>query len=429
MKPRRRAITWLFRRLVLPAYFRDIDVIGAPPAADVRGRLFVSNHVNAILDPILVFATCAPPISPVAKSTLWKVPGLRFLLGVVDSVKIVRRVDEPGKQGGSNDQVFDEVAAWLLGGGNILIFPEGTSHNEPHLVALRSGAARMLERAGELGRLDTVTVQSVTLTFDDREQARSRVLLDYGPAFGAAEIQGGAESFREAFQARIRKDLTDRLIEGRSWSEFTLISRAAEMLANDDGDARLHTWKRHGLTVKALVQDAGLAPSDLDALRAAVTAYFEELERSGLKDEDVVNPPRFSEGLAGKLVKLVALPLAIFGIVAHGPPYVATRYFAGRVKSGDETGTIRMGVALAAHPPWTAVTLIAVWLALPSLWSVAVTALILVSPIATIAWIDTLPEIARGWRRLTSRAALPTLKTRRSEATALLREALSKKQS
>lgn len=36
---------------------------------------------------------------------------------------------------------FDKIAAWLAGGQNVLIFPEGTSHSEPHLIDVKSGAA------------------------------------------------------------------------------------------------------------------------------------------------------------------------------------------------------------------------------------------------------------------------------------------------
>src|SRR5262249_3118981 len=99
--PLRAALTRLFRRII-GVYFPEIEVLGEAPAKDVRGRLFVSNHVNAIVDPILIFTTAPCDISPIAKSTLWKVPGLRWLLGVVDAVQIVRRVDDPSKQSGSN---------------------------------------------------------------------------------------------------------------------------------------------------------------------------------------------------------------------------------------------------------------------------------------------------------------------------------------
>ena len=47
--------------------------------------------------------------SPIAKSTLWKVPGLRWLLDQVGAVPIVRRRDDPTKQTGANDEIFDKV--------------------------------------------------------------------------------------------------------------------------------------------------------------------------------------------------------------------------------------------------------------------------------------------------------------------------------
>ena len=96
---------------------------------------------------MLVLTTAPCPISPVAKSTLWKIPGLRWLLTAADAVPIVRRRDDPTKASSGNEEVFDRIAAWLAGGENILIFPEGTSHSEPHLIDVKSGAARMLARA------------------------------------------------------------------------------------------------------------------------------------------------------------------------------------------------------------------------------------------------------------------------------------------
>lgn len=419
----RRAITGLFRSVILPAYFRDIDVLGEPPPTDVRGRLFVSNHVNAILDPILVFTTCDATISPIAKSTLWKVPGMRSLLGVADAVKITRRVDDPTKQGGSNDQVFDEVASWLVGGGNILIFPEGTSHNEPHLVPLRSGAARMLERAAEMGNLDTLTVQSITLTFDDREQARSRVVLEYGPVFNASEIESkDAEHFRRAFNDRVREDLKTKLVEGRSWDEFHLISRSATLLANEEGDGRLRTWKRWALPVEQAI--ISMDKDQLSPLRGAVTAYFEDLQTLRLTDEDVASPKASSQGLGKAFFLAVALPFAAIGILTQSIPYLLTRHFAGRVKSGDETGTIRLGVALALHPPWTAVLIATALFTVPMPWSLVATALLVTTPIATIAWIDALPSIARAVRRTRHKDHLAALREKRSLALAHVREAI-----
>ena len=122
-----------FRR-IMRLYFKDIERVGEAPGSDTRGRVFVSNHYNALIDPILVLTDAACEISPIAKSTLWSVPGLRWLLDRAGAVPIVRRKDSPDKNASANDAAFDKIAAHLSAGGNILIFPEGTSHSEPHLA-------------------------------------------------------------------------------------------------------------------------------------------------------------------------------------------------------------------------------------------------------------------------------------------------------
>ena len=51
--PVRRLLRWLFAR-VIGIYFRDVEVVGAVPGRTVGGRLLAANHVNALVDPLLV---------------------------------------------------------------------------------------------------------------------------------------------------------------------------------------------------------------------------------------------------------------------------------------------------------------------------------------------------------------------------------------
>ncbi len=147
----RGALVGAFRN-VMRLYFRRIERVGHAPTADTHSRVFVSNHNNGLIDPILVITDAACEISPIAKSTLWSVPGLKWLLDHAGAVPIVRRKDAPDKDASANAEVFARIATHLARGGNILIFPEGTSHSEPQLAPLRSGAARMLEAAQAVGR-------------------------------------------------------------------------------------------------------------------------------------------------------------------------------------------------------------------------------------------------------------------------------------
>src|SRR5260221_14587646 len=98
----RRALVATFRGIIR-LYFREIERVGEAPPADTRGRVFVSNHHNALIDPILVLTDAACEISPIAKSTLWGIPGLRWLLDRAGAVPIVRRKDTPEKDATTND--------------------------------------------------------------------------------------------------------------------------------------------------------------------------------------------------------------------------------------------------------------------------------------------------------------------------------------
>src|SRR5512139_3189108 len=97
----RRALVATFRR-VIRLYFRRIERVGQPPGPDTRGRVFVSNHHNALIDPVLVLTDAECEISPIAKSTLWSIPGLKWLLHGAGAVPLHRRKDDPNKDTATN---------------------------------------------------------------------------------------------------------------------------------------------------------------------------------------------------------------------------------------------------------------------------------------------------------------------------------------
>src|SRR5262245_28071995 len=200
----RSALVATFRG-VIRLYFRQIERIGEPPGAGTRGRVFVSNHHNALIDPVLVLSDAKCEISPIAKSTLWKIPGLKWLLDGAGAVPLHRRKDDPNKDAAANTAVFAKIASHLAGGGNILIFPEGTSHSEPHLAPLRTGAARMLLAA--TASAAPLTFQAVALEFDQRDQFRSRCLVLWGPVRKLADVPGTGEDRVRAVTAQMDTDL------------------------------------------------------------------------------------------------------------------------------------------------------------------------------------------------------------------------------
>lgn len=421
----RRALFWTFRRII-GIYFRAIETAGNTPAADTGGRLFVANHVNALIDPVLVLTAAPCPISPVAKSTLWKIPGLRWLLTAADAVPIVRRRDDPTKGSGGNDEVFDKIAAWLAGGQNILIFPEGTSHSEPHLIAVKSGAARMLVRAKESGGRG-LTLQAVALEFDERHVFRSRCLMLYGPVREVDSFMEEGDALVAALTARLREDLSELLVEGATWPERLLITRVAEMLANDTGDRSLARWNSVGRDVKAArhaLRDGGEATTA--RVGEAVTRYYDLMAQEGLDDAQLAAGEAPRGSLLGAVGLVLLLPLAALGIVLYALPYRVPALAAKRVANeADEISTYKLGAGLLVYPIWAGALIALAVALLPVTLAAVSVGVVLLSPFAALAWLDRTPALRRSLRLRARALRLAELREARGAAMKLVEETRS----
>lgn len=402
----RSALRFVFRRIAA-IYFREIEVAGDVPARATGGRLFAANHVNGLVDPVLVLTQAPCDISPVAKSTLWKIPGLAWLLDAVSAVPIIRRRDAPDKSEAANEEVFARVATHLGRGGNILIFPEGTSHNEPHLLALRSGAGRMLARAAK--DETALSFQAVALEFDARDVFRSRALVLFGPV--RTIPAGDGVDVATAITDAIRDDLSELLVEGASWDERLLIVRVAEMFAEDARDRSLLHVNRLGRRIEqARRLLAASDPATVAAVEAKAQAYVAALARDEILDRDVVRASRTTPptphidadadavaepaisdpGRATRAALMIlSLPLAIVAAVVYWLPYQLPRFVTRRLGGDPDTAsTYKLGVGLLVYPIWATLAVTLVFLRLPFESACAAAIVLVLSPFAALAWLD-----------------------------------------
>ena len=149
--------------------------------------VFVLNHPNGLLDPLILMAALNRPLAFLAKSTLFGNPVGKTFMEAFGALPVYRQVDD-GKWGGPrgdmvkrNEQSFARCRALLRQHRPLALFPEGTTHSHPKLLRLRSGAARIaLGAADEFNWQPDVKIVPVGLWYRRKTDFRTAVLLTVG---------------------------------------------------------------------------------------------------------------------------------------------------------------------------------------------------------------------------------------------------------
>src|SRR5271156_77176 len=120
---------WCLFRLMYAVYFRW-QIFNAERVPLKGGVILASNHAS-FLDPPIVGSALHRPINYLARQSLFRYPGIGWLLRKWNSVP----VDRDGGGAAGLRAILDR----LLAGGAIILFPEGTRTKDGKLQPARSG--------------------------------------------------------------------------------------------------------------------------------------------------------------------------------------------------------------------------------------------------------------------------------------------------
>ncbi len=341
-----------FLRLVTRVFFRSVEVVGLDHVPTGGPVMFVGNHPNSLVDPVVITSSCPRRVSFAARDGLFVMPHLRPILWALGSVPIKRKQDHAG---GANDNAaaFAAIHALLAAGGAFGIFPEGVSYTEPDLQPMKTGAARMALGAASEGT--SVVIVPVGLSYRRKQHFRGRVLVQYGRpiALDATWVDRWKKDPKDAAHA-----LTDAI---------ELAMRALTINADDfdtlkvlDGVRRLYVPETRELS---LADEAELSRRlvshwekkqevpEVKQYYADVTAYLALLDALGLTDWDLRKPISKWDWtrrvLRHVVLLLVDVPLALPGLVLHLPIlWGATRAGEMVLERDDVRATMRMMIGV-----------------------------------------------------------------------------------
>lgn len=395
--------------VALKLFFRRIETVNEHLVPEGTGVVFVLNHPNGLIDPALVFVALPRRIAFLAKSTLFKMPVISFLLKTVDALPVYRRIDA-GVDVSQNLKTFSAARELLRRGGSIAIFPEGVSHNSTKLLPVKTGAARIALGAASLGS-DPIDIRFVPvgLYYTSKTTFRSEALLHFGEAFAvpAVSLDEHGDPPREAVReltAKIESALRDVTLNAETDAEIAAADTAHSVFAS--GDAVALNQKLAFLRKYLQTAADASVPDEVAGLGERLRRFDEKLDAIGIQPEHL-SLARFSRGSVVRQAIIqtwylvILFPFAVIGTLLHAPAYQVTKLLAriyARHGADDVASTVKVLAGMVFMPLTWIVAAIVIYFYAGWQWAVASMPISFFTGWVALVTLEYFEEY-RGWAR------------------------------
>jgi glycerol-3-phosphate O-acyltransferase/dihydroxyacetone phosphate acyltransferase len=381
-----------FLRLLVRAFFRRVVVSGVEHIPKERGGIVVSWHPNGLIDPGLLLTQLPRQVVFGARHGVFRYPVLGTLMRQIGTVPIFRASDLPDlpkeERAAQNAKSLDALAEEIAGGSFSALFPEGVSHDAPHLRELKTGAARLFYQARSMQDDETpaAVIVPVGLHYDEKDLFRSSALVEFFPPIELGpDLQWTEGLDKDELRARARR-LTDEIervlhdvvLATESWELHRLMHRARKLMRAErayraDANPGKTTINERVLGFARVRQGYNTLretqPEVVDALVQRVDDYDADLRGLGIQDHELDRSPRLSAWIGVMLLIQVLTvffllpPLLLVGVVVNAPAALllgALNSFVRKHKKDEATVKIVVG-ALLFPLTWVGAGILAGW--------------------------------------------------------------------
>lgn len=370
-------------RGVLGLYYRNIESYGTN-FLPKRGRtLIIANHQAGLIDGLLVLSQNRQIIRELIKHTLWKNPVIGFFATGLGMIPVYRKQDlKPDEMKDSqvlspaerHKQSFGRVEEALLRNENVLVFPEGKSHDESYTLKLRSGAARMiLQTEAKFDFRVGVQWLPVTIDLEVKDSPGGRVVMHYHPPRKLDKYRDLYVRDPEAAVAALRNEMEDYLrdvtLNFSSWEDRVFIERLMEIwIARTPTELLLD---RHNLLLKwkRILENSFVLTeerSDWQELKKKVDHIHQTARIAQISIREIFEEKSHDDykKLLWQIVPTLFfwIPLMTLGYIFWWLPVRIVRWVTARATKGhrDIVATYHVVAAFILFPIWIALYLLTV---------------------------------------------------------------------
>ncbi|KAG1682814.1 RecBCD enzyme subunit RecC [Nymphon striatum] len=358
-----------FCRLVVKIFYSHFEVTGHEVLTEdststqthSAGIILCVNHVNALIDGVVLQASTERNIRPLARSGLFENPLMKPILDMMGAVPIYRRKnDEVLNEGrnSNNQDSFTKCYELLAQNEMLVIFPEGQSHSDPYVHELKTGAARMALGAIETNGMAPL-VLPVGLTFTRKRGRRTKVLVQYGQAIDLNIPDELTDEYKAVrlITDRVKMGLKSVTLNTKSWKDLSRIRRLEGFFALRHGKRRKSNQSQRFNALQRLINAQQLLqihePDKVRNLMSKLRLFEKLCGVCGVKNYHLSIEYRpmlmILYTLRTLSVVLIGFPIALWGIVNSYIPSkivaLLTRKFSKDIDQYD-TALVLLGMAI-----------------------------------------------------------------------------------
>jgi 1-acyl-sn-glycerol-3-phosphate acyltransferase len=359
---------WLlqqYAKLCFHIYFRKVEVINRHNIPRNQPVIIAPNHQNALMDAMNMVCNTSLQHVFLARADIFKGKRLiRFLtyLNIMPIYRIRDGIENVKK----NDEVFEKTLQVLHNKHNpLILFPEGNHGDKRRLRQLVKGLFRIAFQAQErYGDQEGVKIVPVGYDYGHYTNFRSTLFVNIGKPIEVSELMDdyrenpviAINKMRERFAAALSKQMID--IQSDEYYELYMQLRETfnpEMrsILRIMGTSLADKFRADKVMIEGLNRELETNPDAIRDLNTQVMDYQKRLKNSKLRDW-IIGRGRdnIAELLLSVLLKLIFLPVFIFGFIHNFLPYWFAESRTRNIKDRQFHSSIKYVIGMIAFPVW-----------------------------------------------------------------------------